>query len=197
MDILQKIVKVTQQQYDTLKNGGTVGGYTGLNSNYIYLVQEDGAVTPPDEYLPLSGGTINAGGTKAPLILKGGTNNHREGLRIIPSNSWSTIVLGGNDIGESQGTSANSWSILNYNGSFFISKNGADGATVKLSNTDGTWKVNNNTIIHSGNIGSQSVSYATTAGTANSVALKASSGGATKATMQYNSTEDCIEFIFA
>ena len=41
MDTLQKIVKVTQQQYDKLKNGGTVGEYTGLNSSYIYLVQED------------------------------------------------------------------------------------------------------------------------------------------------------------
>lgn len=291
MDTLQKIVKVTQQQYDTLKNGGTVGGYTGLNSNYIYLVVDeneylplsggimkgsltieqgnainvsqyndasgvslmnngDGTVTQfgsssrparifssvqPEWYkngasqgvlaikgdiptktsqltndsgfltshqdisgkLDKSGGTINAGGTKTPLILKGGANNFDEGLRIIPSNSWSTIVLGGNDIGESQGTSANSWSIHNYNGSFFISKNGSDYAAIKLSNTDGTWRVNDNTIIHSGNIGSQSVSYATTAGTANSVALKASSGGATKATMQYNTTEDCIEFIFS
>ena len=41
MDTLQKIVKVTQQQYDILKSNGTVGDYTGLNSNYIYLVQED------------------------------------------------------------------------------------------------------------------------------------------------------------
>ena len=41
MNTLQKIVKVTQQQYDILKNDGTVGDYTGLNSNYIYLVQED------------------------------------------------------------------------------------------------------------------------------------------------------------
>ena len=45
MDTLQKIVKVTQQQYDTLKNGGTVGGYTGLNASYLYLVQEDGIDT--------------------------------------------------------------------------------------------------------------------------------------------------------
>ena len=41
MDTLQKIVKVTQPQYDILKTGGTVGDYTGINSNYIYLVQED------------------------------------------------------------------------------------------------------------------------------------------------------------
>ena len=191
MDTLQKIVKVTQQQYDTLKNGGTVGSYTGLNSNYIYLVVDE------NEYLPLSGGAINANGAKTPLILKGGVGSYREGLRIIPANNWSTIVLGGNDIKESVGTSANSWSILNNNGSFYISKNGDNNATVKLSNTDGTWKVNNDTIIHSGNIASQSVSYATTAGTANSVALKTSSGGATKATMQYNATEDCVEFIFS
>ena len=41
MGTLQKIVKVTQQQYDALKSGDTVGDYTGINSNYIYLVQED------------------------------------------------------------------------------------------------------------------------------------------------------------
>ena len=41
MNTLQKIVKVTQQQYNALKNGDTVGDYTGINSNYIYLVQED------------------------------------------------------------------------------------------------------------------------------------------------------------
>ena len=38
---LQKIIKLTQQQYDILANGGTVGSYTGLNSNYIYLIQDD------------------------------------------------------------------------------------------------------------------------------------------------------------
>ena len=39
MATLDKIVKVTQAQYDTLAAGGTVGGYTGLDSNYIYLIQ--------------------------------------------------------------------------------------------------------------------------------------------------------------
>lgn len=38
---LQKVIKVTQEQYDILASGGTVGGYTGLNENYIYLVQKD------------------------------------------------------------------------------------------------------------------------------------------------------------
>ena len=43
---LQKVLKVTQAQYDTLAAGGTVGSYTGLNSNYIYLIQDD------TEYIP-------------------------------------------------------------------------------------------------------------------------------------------------
>ena len=39
---LQQIIKVTKEQYETLKNGGTVGGYTGLDENNLYLVQTDG-----------------------------------------------------------------------------------------------------------------------------------------------------------
>ena len=154
-------------------------------------------IEPATAYLPLSGGTIDAGGLKAPLILKGGTSNWNEGLRILPAGNWSTIMLGGKDIKETEGTSANSWSIHNNDGKFYISKNGSDYASTKLSNTDGTWRVNDNDIIHSGNIGSQNVNYANSAGSANSVALKDSSGTTTKATMKYNSTEDCIEFIFA
>ena len=38
---LQKIIKVTQAQYDTLRAGGTVGEYTGLNENYIYFVKDE------------------------------------------------------------------------------------------------------------------------------------------------------------
>lgn len=121
-------------------------------------------IEPYTAYLPLSGGTINANNSKAPLILKGGASNWNEGLRIIPTNNWATILLAGTDANENTGTSAKSWSIHNYDGSFYISKNGSDTASVKLSNTDGTWRVNDNTIIHSGNIGSQNVNYANSAG---------------------------------
>ena len=38
---LQKIIKLTKTQYETLSSGGTVGDYTGLNDNYLYLIQED------------------------------------------------------------------------------------------------------------------------------------------------------------
>lgn len=49
---LQEIVKVTQSQYNTLASGGTVGSYTGLNDNYIYLVEQE------QEYIPTAGGEI-------------------------------------------------------------------------------------------------------------------------------------------
>ena len=40
MPDLRKIIKLTQEQYDTLAEGGTVGSYTGLDSNFLALVQE-------------------------------------------------------------------------------------------------------------------------------------------------------------
>lgn len=103
-------------------------------------------------YLPLTGGVIDANGAKAPLILKGGDSNYKEGLRIIPTADWSTILLGGSDVQEDYGTSPNSWAILNKNGEFYISKNGADNASTRLYNNDGTWRLNNYIIIHEGNL---------------------------------------------
>ena len=42
MASLEKVIKVTQEQYDILASGGTVGDYTGLDEDYIYLVQDNG-----------------------------------------------------------------------------------------------------------------------------------------------------------
>lgn len=43
---LEKIIKVTQEQYDTLQEGGTVGSYTGIDPSFIYLVEgSDGGTT--------------------------------------------------------------------------------------------------------------------------------------------------------
>ena len=37
---LEKVIKVTQSQYDILASGGSVGSYVGLSSGYIYLVED-------------------------------------------------------------------------------------------------------------------------------------------------------------
>lgn len=48
MSDLQKIIKVTPRQYEILANGGTVGGYTGFNSNYLYLVENNDTFATED-----------------------------------------------------------------------------------------------------------------------------------------------------
>lgn len=48
MATLNKIIKLTQEQYDTLASGGTVGEYTGINESYLYLVQSE------DNYVDLT-----------------------------------------------------------------------------------------------------------------------------------------------
>lgn len=52
MAVLNKVIKVTQAQYDVLSSGGRVGDYIGLNDNYIYLVEDDA------EYVDVSTVTI-------------------------------------------------------------------------------------------------------------------------------------------
>ena len=80
MGTLQKIVKVTQQQYGTLKTGGTVGDYTGINSNYIYLVQEDYAdITYANLKSTTSLGTI---GTTSKLYAVGVDSNGKLAVNV-------------------------------------------------------------------------------------------------------------------
>lgn len=38
---LEKIITLTDSQYQTLLDNGTVGGYTGINPNYLYMVPEE------------------------------------------------------------------------------------------------------------------------------------------------------------
>lgn len=41
---LSKVVKLTQEQYNTLASGGTVGDYTGLDPTFLYLVEDMGDI---------------------------------------------------------------------------------------------------------------------------------------------------------
>lgn len=102
-------------------------------------------------YLPLSGGTINANNTKAPLILKGGIGGYREGLRIIPYGDWADILLAGSDANEDSGTSANSWFIGNHGGDLYITRNGSTSGDAILSCINNIWFINGYYALHSGN----------------------------------------------
>ena len=85
--------------------------------------------------LPLSGGKITG-----MLEIQADKTSWREGIRIYPYNSWSTIVLGGNDLKSSSGTTTNTWSIHNNNGNFWIAKNGSDSnASAYMGHTNQWW----------------------------------------------------------
>ena len=109
-------------------------------------------------------GTSNVRIVEGALQLHPSNGSYREGLRIYPTGSWATIVLAGNDLTASSGTSANSWSIHNHNGNFYISKNGSDGAAIRLQNVSNQWefigstlKITNNS--NTVNIGSQNANF--------------------------------------
>ena len=81
---------------------------------------------------------------KAPIIIRGGSNSYREGIRIFGSGSatgWTTITMGGD---QESGTDENTWSIHTYNQGFYITHNGSDAesATGYLHSTAaGIWKI--------------------------------------------------------
>lgn len=117
-------------------------------------------------YLPSNGGDL--GGT---LHVKPTTGSYTEGMRVYPYEGWSTVMLNGTDNTGTSGTSPKSWGLFNNDGQFYITKNGANTSpTAIFSNTDGTWRANGHELITAGNIGSQNVNYANSAGSANSVA---------------------------
>lgn len=103
-DNLQKFIKVTQEQYNTLASGGTVGSYTGLSSNYIYLVEDNGGSSGMTNPMNTAGDIIIGGTSGAPTRLAKGTNGQvlkstsngiewadEGGNIVIISKTWSEL----------------------------------------------------------------------------------------------------------
>ena len=51
---LQKVIKVTQSQYNILASGGRVGDYVGLDDRYIYMIEDTNEYITRDDIGVLS-----------------------------------------------------------------------------------------------------------------------------------------------
>ena len=118
--------------YSTNGNLFVRSGTTSQSPDWKLLLSENNYF---NYALPLSGGKITG-----MLEIQADKTSWREGIRIYPYNSWSTIVLGGNDLKSSSGTTTNTWSIHNNNGNFWIAKNGSDSnASAYMGHTNQWW----------------------------------------------------------
>ena len=89
-------------------------------------------------------GSANATIVDGCLNLHPNNGSYREGIRIYPNSNWATIVLGGNDLSATSGTSTNSWSIHNNNGAFYINLNNSSGAqAARIYGTSSGWAIGN------------------------------------------------------
>lgn len=89
---------------------------------------------------------LGTGETDIPgtLRIRPKTGSYTEGIRIYPNASWTTIMLGGNDMTATSGTSANSWGIFNNNGTFYINKNASSAAGApRVMGTSTGWTFGN------------------------------------------------------
>lgn len=116
---------------------GTIGSYTELHTNGNEIVLSGTASNIWVNYRKASDGNVpidwiwgNGEGAAtarfrlSTIRIQASEGNYCEGIRIKPFSSFSTIVLGGDDLTADSGTSANTWSIHNNNGNFYINKNG-------------------------------------------------------------------------
>ena len=171
----------------TIQRSGTVKGWFGYHdSGYMYIynstrgnylkynntgtltfegytVYHSGNFTPSN-YLPLTGGTLSE------CLIIHATNNYNdfnEGIRIQDAqNKWSGITYGATgSTGCTPASGQVAWfGAKNNSGQFIIAPNGSSSTTGLCLNNAGDMKWRDNTVIHSGNIGSQSVNYAASAG---------------------------------
>lgn len=127
-------------------------------------------------YLKLTGGTMSG----ALHLKQPNSGSYNENIRMHPSKSdWSSIVMCGSDNTGDSGTSAKTWGIFTNGGKFGISKNGngvsAVGDASLVCGDNNVWKANGNELITSATIGSQTVSKANSAATADKLGTSAGS----------------------
>ena len=111
-------------------------------------------------------------------ISPGAASSWTEGIRIAPAdNGWTTLAMGST---ATSGTGSGVWSMHTYQGTFYLAHNGNSSGTPLLR-------------------GLANDGFAITGALSVSGLLTATSGVkiGDKATIKYNTTDDCIDIIFA
>jgi hypothetical protein len=156
-------------------NADTVDGYHANNAaGGIAVINANGYWYPPS-WINVGGAGIYSGTNNAHL-LPNGSSPHGAWEMIGSKNGWSgiyfrdsgnTLMANANDSGFYNANAG--WQINWYNGTLSVSKQANGGgtlATVLDSSNYSSWAQPASTAINTGNIASQSVNYATTAGSA-------------------------------
>lgn len=167
-------------------NSSTVGGYSvsvGASANTIPTRNSSGYLIPESWiqlngtyglYSPTNNAHLRPNSGSYGSWQMTGSRNGWQGIEFDSGNAGAVSVMVQTDSNTS-GFHNNSygWQIKWSNGTLYIGKNSYGGgteATVLDSSNYSSWAQPIASAINTGNIGSQSVSYATTAGTANAVA---------------------------
>ena len=227
---LQKIIKLTSSQYDLLSNGGSITHqgitYTGLNDNYLYLIQEENIAYSAGTGLQLSGTTFSANlksttslgtiGTTSKLYAVGVDASGKLAVNVPWTDTHYTnyLQIKGNGT-EAVKFTQNADKSLNLKPGTNVSISAAANE-ITISATDTNTATAADNILDGSNNGTQ-ITYAPYAAQQSKLSFDTSTTAPTrtdrlnlngslyatkfnvagKATMQYNSTEDCVEFIFA
>lgn len=100
---LEKIIKVTQEQYDILASGGKVGDYVGLQDNYVYMIEDT------NEYITTAGGVLTGNlcfkeisngtfpVTSSAIVWNGSTDNAAIFYRLDAADAGRLVFRTGDD----------------------------------------------------------------------------------------------------
>ena len=166
----------------TIKQAGTQKGLFTLNQSGNTTIELTDTLPDLSGYLKLTGGRLT--GTLSSI---GGENSssYNQNFRLHPDkNGWTSIVLCGDDNTGDSGTSEKTWGLFGYGKKFSIARNGTrlhggSADAYLLCDENSNWEM-------SGSLG-----------VAGNITAKGSVSIGGGCTLQYDSTNKCVNFVFS
>lgn len=178
-EYLQKIVYLSQEDYNTLAGGGTAHGETGLHEDWIYLTENGIGNTDLSEVISIANGGTGLSSTTAHYAFIGPTSGTGAPswrlLQIadLPDLDWSKITMGKPTTLSGYGITDAASSTHNHNGTYIKTISSTENAIVRFNDNNGEVKDSIVTIEDNGNI-----------------SINAAAGGAPSLTLQRGTASD-------